>query len=66
MTRYFDIRGDRRAGIYREGASGHIELYRREGGWTQVVLSEQDVDHLREITREEAAERRPEAVGRND
>lgn len=55
-TRYFDIRGDRAAGVYRQGADGRFEL-RKAGTWQPVVLSEQDVDHLRPILSDEADRR---------
>ena len=52
--RYFAIRGDREAGVYRV-AGGQFEVHRsREEGWVQIVPSDQDYDSFFPITRAEA------------
>jgi len=54
---YFDIRGDRAAGVYRQRrGDGRFELW-KGGEWIVVVPSEQDYDHLRQITSDEASRR---------
>lgn len=55
--RYFRIRGDRAAGVYRE-SEGRTWLY-KDGRWIAIVPSEQDYNSFMPITRDEARKRLP-------